>query len=319
MMRFFSLLTIGCLLPVFTFSQAVDNAAPARSISDDGYFRLAYENDYFAARDYYYTQGISLQFVHPGLYHFPLSKLLLRPKTSVMQYGLAVEHNAYTPQDYTRSEIQQGDRPFAAALFLKTFAIATDTVKHQRITTSLSTGIIGPGAGGNEMQTGIHKWTNNPKPEGWHNQVANDVVLNYQLNYEKQLFSLRNYLCVSADAMARVGTLSDKANIGLTVMGGYFALPFSANAKRKFRLYAYDHPELNFVAYDATMQGGVFDHDSPYVLSGSDVTHIVFRNNWGVVMQIGNLYLEYFQTFLTKEFNNGIDHRYGGIQVGVGF
>jgi hypothetical protein len=145
------------------------------------------------------------------------------------------------------------------------------------------------------------------------------VVLNYQFNYEKQLLALKNYLYLSADGMVRAGTLSNKASVGITLMGGYFDMPFSLGTRKKIRLYGYDHPELNLVVYDATLQGGVFNHSSPYVLSGKDITRVVFRNNWGIVLQVNGLYLEYFQSFLTKEFESGLEHRYGGIQVGIGF
>lgn len=309
------------LSPLTLSAQAVDNNGLERNINKEGYVRFNYGNDFFTATDYYLTQTIFLELVHPGLRRFPLMQLLVQPAKYEMKYGLATEHNAYTPTDYVSSQILYGDRPFAATLSLKTFVIATDTDRKQRISSSLSTGIIGPGAGGGEMQTYIHEHTPNAIPHGWHNQIANDVVLNYQVAYEKQLLALSDYMNIAASGMARVGTLSDKANIGLTLMAGVLNNPFqSINIKgRRLQLYVYDHPEVNAVAYDATLQGGAFNRNSAYTIAGADVTRVVFRNNWGVVLQWHKLYLEYYQSYMTKEFRTGMDMHNGGIQIGVGF
>jgi len=310
-----------CLNSGTLSAQAVDNNGLERSIQSDRYFRLNYGNDYFTATDYYLTQSIFFELVHPGLRKFPLSRLLIAPAHFEMKYGLALEHEGYTPTDYVASEILYGDRPFTADISLKTFAIATDPAHHQRISTALSTGIIGPGAGGGEMQTYIHEHTPNPIPHGWHNQIANDVVLNYQLSYEKQLLAPIRFLNISATGMARAGTLSDKASIGMTFMGGLFNNPYQSLALKgkRFQLYAYDHPELSGVVYDATMQGGLFNKTSPYTIAASEINRAVFRNNWGFVLQFHKLYLEYYQSYMTREFRTGMEMHNGGIQIGFGF
>ncbi|XZF15300.1 lipid A deacylase LpxR family protein [Chitinophagaceae bacterium MMS25-I14] len=299
--------------------QAVDNTTLARSMHDSSCLRIYYENDYFTATDYYYTQGIHLEVINPVFRKNPLSGLLIKPRNAIIQYGLALEHNAYTPVDYTQEAIQYNDRPFAAALFLQSFAIATRN--NDRITTLLNTGVIGPAAGGNEMQTSIHKWTNNRKPYGWHNQVANDAVLNYEIRYERKLLAINNLFCLSADGMARAGTLSDKATLGTTLMAGILDVPFrgSFTKGRKFQLYGYIHPEIQAIGYDATLEGGLFNRTSLYNVSSGDVNRFVFRNNFGFVFRCHFLYLEYFQSYTTREFRQGNDHHNGGVQMGIAF
>ena len=44
----------------------------------ENYFRLKYENDFFRAKDRYYTQGISASLIHPIIQHSPLSKALIK-------------------------------------------------------------------------------------------------------------------------------------------------------------------------------------------------------------------------------------------------
>ena len=126
-----------------------------------------------------------------------------------------------------------------------------------------------------------------------------------------------HFISVDADAMARAGTLSDKLNIGTTIIFGYFDSPFrntSATAKN-LRIYAYEHAAVNAVGYDATLEGGVFDKTSPYTISAKNVTPFVFENRFGFVVQYRRIWLEYFQSMLSNEFSTGNYHVWGGVQV----
>jgi len=317
---------IFCLF-LFTFldletiyCQAIDNSTAERNMDGNRFARLQYENDFYAKTDYYYTQGIFLEVVHPLIRKFPLAKLLWKPKATEIKYGLAVEHNGYTPTDFTKSEIQPGDRPYAAAIILKTFSIATDTMHYRRISTTLSTGIIGPGAGGGEMQTAIHRKTGDDLPLGWRNQIANYPVLNYQIRVEQQIVSLGSMALLSADASARFGTLSNKVSIGAMTMLGFFNQPFTSvsNQKHKVQVYGYFHPQVNLVAYDATLQGGFLRSNSYTVLS-KDVQRIVYQHHLGFVVKFFGFYAEYFRTWTTAEFSNGKTHGTGGLQIGYWF
>jgi lipid A 3-O-deacylase len=305
------------------FTQAVDNTVSFRNIDSDKYFRIYYENDFFSGTDRDYTQGIYIEKVKPSFQKFPLMKLLFRPKNHTdIKYGIAIEQDCYTPNLIYPYEIQYGDRPYAGALFLKTFLTATDAERHQRVSTSLSTGIIGAGAGGEPMQRGIHHLINYTQPQGWHNQIANDAVVNYQVNFEKELFSSPRYFSFSTYSSARVGTLSDKLNTGFTVMIGNFLSPFRNNppaSRKKFQWWVYEQPLVNFVGYDATLQGGVFDHTSPYTISTADVERVVFQHRYGLVLVFKSLYLEYYQTANTIEFKTSVYHHTGGLQIGFGF
>ena len=309
-----------CLLPLAVGAQAIDNTLSYKNINSDRYFRINYENDFFSGTAKYYTQGIHLELVAPWVQKFPLSKLLVHPRYSYIRYGLGAEHEGYTPTSITNPAILYGDRPFAACLFLKTFLIAIDSVKKQRFSTALSTGVIGQAAGGAEMQTSIHKWLGDYTPRGWPNQIHNDAILNYQVNYEKQLLSAGKVFCWDADGMARAGTLSDKAGIGTTLMFGYFDSPFSSAIARgsNFRIYAYERPGVNFIGYDATLQGGLFDKTSPYTISANNIERVTFENRFGLVMVYRRVYLEYFQSLLSSEFSTGDYHVWGGIQVAFG-
>ena len=315
-------ISLLCLLHLTVYGQAIDNTWSFKNIKRDKYFRFSYENDYFASADRYYTQGINIELVAPWVKNFPLTKLLIHPKNSYLRYGLGIEDDAYTPTSTDKNEILFGDRPYASFFILKTFLIAIDPKRMQRFSATWSIGIIGPATGAMDLHTAIHRIVpNNSIPKGWSNQIGNDAILNYQVNYEKQLLSSEHFFSLDADGMIRIGSLSDKASAGLTMILGYFESPFSDKKATKGNvcIYGYEHPELDVTGYDATLEGGVFNKRSPYTLGPGDISHFTFQNRFGIVFVTHRLHLEYFRTFLSKEFNTGLTHKWGGLQIALAF
>ncbi len=304
-----------------TRGQEINNLLSYKNINADSYFRLNYENDFFAATDEYYTQGIHLEMVSPAMHRFPLSKLLVHLNSGNTRYGIGIEHNGYTPSSIGSDTILHGDRPFAAALYLKTFQISIDATHKRRLSSALSTGVVGGAAGAKEMQISIHRALNNVTPHGWANQIHDDAIINYEVDFEQQLIGLGKSFSLLAEGMARLGTLSDKASVGVTLLMGYFDSPFGNEwaTKNKFRIYAYEHPEFSFVGYDATLQGGLFNRSSPYTIGAGDLNRVVFQNRFGFVVVYQRFYLEYFQSVRSREFHEQKMHTYGGIQIAFGF
>lgn len=326
MLRFKKIVILFCWIHLSLFSQTIDNTASYRCMSSGSYFRFHYENDVFTATDYYYTQGINFELAAPSFRRNPLTVLLPKLKGSCATYGLALEHVVYTPTSIRNSEISYNDRPFAAYIMLKTFLVSTDTLHHQRLSTTVSTGVMGTAAFGEDMQKTIHKWLNNKEPLGWEHQVKNDVVLNYELSYERQLYSYKNSFLFSSLIKIQAGTLMDNAQVGCTVIAGKFISPFSSSksdcaseSENKLKLYCYAQPLARLVGYNATLQGGLFNRDSPYTIASQQVTRTVFQTNFGLALSFNKIYLEYCQSFSTREFDTGKTHRWGGIKIGVRF
>jgi lipid A 3-O-deacylase len=319
---FLSLRWLVLFLPVITWSQAIDNTAAFRNSNSNNYFRVNYENDFFSGTDRDYTQGIYLEWVNHSLSRFPLMHLLAKPRNSDIKYGLALEHNAYTPNIIADPAIQYGDRPYAGVLLLKSFLTAINASRHERVSFILSTGLIGPWAGGEGMQKGIHHWINYTQPEGWHNQIKNDIALNYQVNYEKEFARWKDRLSLSLYNSARAGTLSTKATTGVTAMLGNYYSPFATNGnkrKKKFQYYIYDQPTVSLIGYDATLQGGLFNRSSVYTIAGKNIKRVTFINRWGLIIVFSKLFIEYYQSGPTQEFSTSVYHRSGGVQIGFGF
>lgn len=301
-------------------AQKIDNLISYRNIDNESYLRLNYENDYFAAADRNYTQGYNIELITPALHKNPINSLFFKMLNSATKYGLSVEHIGFTPHNYVSPDIQFEDRPFASAIMLKSFMSSTDGVKKRRVGQSFSLGIMGPAAFAEEIQTAIHKAIGDKKPGGWGNQIQNDVVINYRLDYEKQLLNLNNILTLQATSSLQAGTLFTNATVGANVTFGLLNSPFSLSGnERKFQFYAFAEPVARVIAYDATLQGGIFNRSSPFTIAAKDVKRLTEQVNYGLVIKFNRLYLEYAQTKITREFATGEAANWGGVKIGFGY
>ena len=298
------------------------NQAAAQAISLDHLqlpgstgISLDYQNDAISKTDYYYTQGVQLALAHPALRRSPLMYVLIHPRTNRNTYGMALEHDAYTPTSITSDSILYGDRPYAASFFVQTYAVSADQRRHARITTQLSVGFVGPAALGEEMQRLIHENTNNTIPHGWQYQVRNDLILNYQFQYDKNLVDISPFFYLHGTAGAAIGTYKDKADVGIIVAAGLLNNPLLSQQQRKVQVFISDHPQLSVVGYDATLQGGLLNTYSPYIIPASDISRITFKNELAVNFSEMRLLLSGNYNWISREFETGKPHRWGGLRI----
>src|SRR5437868_287305 len=111
--------TLALTLSFSSEAQVIDNTPTYLNIKGDSYIRINYDNDFFSAKDEYYSQGVNIELALPSLKKFPLTKTLVRPSSWQNKYSIAIEHDAWTPTDIAAPFILYGDRPFAATLQLK--------------------------------------------------------------------------------------------------------------------------------------------------------------------------------------------------------
>lgn len=306
-------------------AQEINPVSVERETTRERYWRLVYENDFFTATDRYYTQGILLEFVHPALRRIPVTRLLLQPHDYQLRFGLAYEDDGYTASDLKVAEIRPGDHPYAGTKQLRAYAIAADTSRARRITSGLTLGVIGPAAGGRAIQTFLHRRTGNTIPQGWRNQIRNDVILNYDASVAQRVVRAAETIELVAHVGGRIGTFGTGSQAGATLMLGRLGarrLPVGSgpatdgSEDRGRALFAYVRPALSLTLHDATLQGGLFNRSSPYTISAADITRLGYTQRFGLIYRSGAHYVEYFQTFTSAPFRGGRAHRTGGIVVG---
>ena len=292
-----------------------------RPVSPNCLLGYTYANDLFFRTDYYFTQGMTLTLVHPALARLPLRHLLpAGPAGSQQSYGLTLRYDGFTPLRIQDSLVRVGDRPYAAYGYASFFRVSNQPAQRRRLSAALDLGFIGPAAGGQELQTTIHRLTNNATPRGWEHQIHNDLVLGYRLAYETQLLAAPGRVELLSRAEASVGTLYTYAGAGAQLRAGrlrpYFASPSEPGPPR-WQLYGQAALQGCLVGYDATLQGGLFARDSPYTIARGDVRRAVLRSSGGLVLAHGALSFAATATWVSPEFAGGRSHRWGQLGVTV--
>lgn len=322
-------------LPTFVGAQSDTTSVKTRPLQPESYFRVNYENDFFFVTDRYYTQGISLELIMPFIKKSPLSKLLIPiNKDALNYYGINFEQDVFTPRSIRHDSIYFGERPFAGVFFVSQFLVSINSEKKQRLSTSLALGIIGPEAKGEEEQKGIHYALQNIQPLGWEYQIATDYILNYNVKFEQGLFAKKRIECIGFVG-SRLGTLYDDISVGAMLRGGWLQSYFknlglsSSSGKlnengagdktNKFQCYIFGKAELKTVAYNATLQGGMFNKNSIYTLPSQDIKRVVGMAHLGFVMAYKRVSLEYSHAYISPEFDIGLSHMWGHCNITVCF
>lgn len=285
---------------------------------------INFDNDILNYTDRFYTNGIRIDLITPVFQANPVNFLLPPyPRQSVNYYGLSIVQNMYTPSTTKTGGIKIGDRPYAAYLYAGFFKITNDTARDFRMTSELDLGIIGPDSYGEWVQRSFHNSvpTNN-EPLGWEYQIRNDLILNYSLAMQKGLIST-GHLEVIATAKGNLGTLYTNLSGGIFLRTGWlnswFASPLpltkreiseQGNSTRAFEACLFLKANGQLVGYDATLQGGMFDHSSDYTIPGSDISRAVFNGSAGLSLEYRGIGLDLEQFLLSPEFDGGMWHKW---------
>jgi len=300
------------LLAVPSWARNVDTGEVVPFVGDGGLVRVGYANDYFTGTDRYYTQGVAVDVFHPALEHAPLMFLLPALPGSERSYGLDLRYTTFTPSRLDSTPPLLRDRPFANYVFLGHALVSRDSARDLTLTAEFDAGMIGQGTGAQGGQKWLHRIIRDSPPLGWSNQIRNDVLLDYYLRLEKTVEALPfEDLAVGADAT--LGTVYDNASAEATLRLGRIS------REDNFRLYVFGRGSEKAVGYDATLEGGVTNRDSPYTLDPAQVTRIVPRVDLGVALDMGTIALEAVWSDIGKEFSNGLSQRWVEISAIVRF
>lgn len=190
------------------------------------YLVVSGDNDFINLRgegtNQYYTNGTrkAMFYAKPEKREFLTSLLIPLTEGSDNIYGIGINQLMFTPTDISRIDITYGQRPYAGILFLNNTLISSDYSRKQKLTTETGLGVIGPASFAKETQTFIHRLINYQKPLGCDNQVKNDIIISYHVQYEKQLLNPSDKFEMIGLIGADVGTLTNSITTGLTFRAG---------------------------------------------------------------------------------------------------
>ncbi len=280
-------------------------------------FQINFDNDIFDETDYYYTNGVRLSLTTPLAQNSPLYKILLRPKkASLLFTGFSLRQNMYTPTDPDVTVILKGDHPFAGYMVFGQFNHAVDFRRRLNLFSEINLGVIGPASLAGSVQYTLHE----KKPEGWINQIRNDIIVNYTVSIEKPVLSTP-HAELNLTAAARAGTLYDDAGAGLFFRTGSFMSVYRGiwknrreNRRQQLQYWFFMRGNVRGVLYNATLQGGMFSK-SPYTIPAADINRAVVTASAGLAVYYRFMGLELENFYQTPPFKGAYDFRWGRIKL----
>lgn len=302
----------------------------SQRLDETPYISLSEENDLFSfpggTTDRYYTNGTRLEyFFKKESNHFPSSLLLrISDDKNVFSWGLA--QYMFTPSQIDVEAIQYNDRPYAGALFAIHSLSSYDYSKKLKLTSEFYFGVMGPLSLARETQIAVHNLFNYARPEGWKNQVPNDIVINYNLRLEKEIVYVPRKLLVTGNIETYSGTLYDAMGAGFSLRLGSVNNFFEEKkenytGKNKSQFYVILKPTVRAIYYNALLQGGIItnikkSHEG-YVLNKDEVERINVFTEAGIVYARPKTNIMLMQKMRTAPFKGGNAVEVGSISIGV--
>jgi len=296
--------------------QWVEQKVDSRSILE-----ISFANDLitYANTDRYFTNGITLSLQAPWLGRSLLQKLMIPYRNKAfISYNLSMVQDMYTPTDTRIAPSLSKDRPYASYLYFGFCKTTADNFRNLILTSQLDMGYIGPYSPGSYLQTIVHKtFPTNDAPLGWETQINTDVILNYTFKVQKALVRKEN-ISLLAGTGIQAGTLYNNAGVGLQLQAGKFEPVFGLAENEswpKVQYYFFAKTNANVVAYNALLQGGLFNSDNVFTLKGNEIQHFVGSAEAGIHVRYKGTGLELSQNYLSPEYRGGMWHKWGKISL----
>ena len=285
------------------------------------FLNVTFENDLitYSNTDRYFTNGITLSLQAPWLGRSRLSQLMLPYRhTSNISFALELVQNMYTPKDTRVAPTFVNDRPYASYLYFGYAKITSNALRSIKLTNELDMGYLGPYSLGAYLQTMVHKTIpTNDKPLGWNTQIKTDIILNYNLKVEKALIQNNDFMLLAV-ASAKAGTLYSNAGLGFRLQAGrqepYFGTT-STSKTSPWQYYFFAESFAGYIAYDATLQGGIFNRDNIFTLKSSEISRWVGNAEGGIEVRYKGTGIELAQHYLSPEFKGCLWHKWGRISL----
>ncbi|WP_369827408.1 lipid A deacylase LpxR family protein [Flavobacterium sp. AJR] len=286
---------------------------------------LITDNDLYTSskNDMYYTNGLEL------FYRFLSKNENEKINKKITEFRLG--QYIYNPRFINQSAVDKNDRPFTGYLFVeagRSFFYQSESV----LKTDFQLGFMGPNALGKETQESFHHLIGYKNVYGWENQLSNAFAVQAHVMYSKKLFPTKHndFIDLHFQSEANLGTIFTGVSTGLlTRIGFKRLLPIydsnlhdaSVSFEPQFNIrefYFYAMPSVNYQFYDATIQGSMFNNNSPITF---DLEPLRFNAEFGLKYRHNNFNMSYSFIYRGKElkgdpYNTNTGYFFGSIRFG---
>ncbi len=265
------------------------------------------ENDAYIdiTSDKYYTNGFFIKYRHA------LDGDNLKTGRSKEVIGFELGQKIYNPYYSFAPNPALHDRPFTAYLYGEA-NYSRFYQNKQLLKVSAQVGLTGKDALGEEFQKTYHKLVGQNQIAGWEYGLNSEPTLNLGIEYNKRLLATPGEIFdITGTASAAAGNVITKANVGALLRLGKFnemdgSAAFNSlisnhhkNRTSKYELFLSVAPQLHVIAYDSSLQGGLFLKDKgPVTFKPKPM---VFTTQVGLTFSIARWTANYTATFTSNE------------------
>jgi len=273
------------------------------------------DNDQYLnpSHDRYYTEGAFLGFTHALKKPTAGSKLF--KKTLEFEFGQRI-YNSYTasarrlqPDPFVFLPYAV-DRPFTAYLYAGA-SMSWLYNNEDVLKATAQLGTIGPAALGKQVQVGFHKLFKLYEVRGWPYQLNNAAGVNLSVDYKMFLYrNDANWFDMAFNPTGWLGTTFTGASAGMQFRFGELNKFYQSNITNSrvsndpsehqgHEFYFFTIPQVNYVAYDATIEGGLGLQDKGPVTFG--IYHYVYQQQFGLTYASSRWSLSYIAFIKSRE------------------
>lgn len=229
--------------------------------------RLTIDNDSLLLNrdDGFYTSGNQIS----------ARKVLNSAQQSVI-YGWQFGQDLYTASDINLApdKILAIDHPYAGWIYAGVFReFADKTGMASRI--GLDFGCLGPCAGGARTQTQLHRLLKQPLPQGWSSQLQQEWGAVLSGEWSPTRWSFAKNVDLQPRVKARFGNIFTDASFEATLRLGQLS-----DLPEQIAHFGFLRGEIKAIGYDATLQGGYFNHQTLLVHPQRTVGELEFGYQW---------------------------------------
>lgn len=297
------------------FLLSLNSLAQKNTMNYSKEFSFKTDNDayLFNLNDAYYTNGFMLNYAfvkdHNGnkkIHFVELGQKIFSP----------LIRETKIPADIDRAYCGHLYLSYAQTQFLK---------KDRVLQLNGSLGLVGPASWGEGLQNTYHEWLRFAKFTGWKYQIENALGIDVGATYASSL-AATNGIKLMPVMQVNLGTTYTNAKLGAMIVWGAFeknaqsalwnARLSSTDEKRirQHEFFGYFYPQIIAQAYNATLQGGVFNTGTTQVTQNP--SPFMYQQTLGVCYASGRFTGRIEYIYQSKETEAQTkSHRYGSFQI----
>ena len=284
--------------------------------------QLENDNDAYTLnleRDQYYSNGVAIRY-----------RMLM--DSSGLKSGLAkkirayeLNHRIYNPRHLFWDNVEEMDRPYAGQISLG----ASNEYYYRNesyLRIRLELGWMGPSLKTDELQYGWHDLFGMQLPLGWMYQINEAPIINTYGTYTSTLARARGIDLLSESNIA-LGTTFTNIRQELTIRFGTLksisqsthyngVLGIENKGPDTHEFYFFISPGLEYVAYNATIEGNLIGKESIYTETREPW---VYQMRAGLMMSWTKFDFALLYYRRTKETTEAVIHKYVGIRMNQRF